>query len=220
MEGDSVNKKKKTVIVLALLLLLLAAVGGTYAYFTYEGRATNVITTGTVEIMLEEKMLVDGEEQSYPEDTITDVMPGTTRSKIPYVENVGTASCYVRAKATVKIVGADGEELPLVLENEEPVLSFDVDGETWVPAADAETGEEWYICKTVLNPAADAESSGDRVKLFSTVAFSPDMGNEYQGCTVTIDVVAQAVQVKNNEMTGDDVTTILGWPAETTVGEE
>jgi len=37
------------------------------------------------------------------------------------------------------------------------------------------------------------------------------MGNEYQNCTVSVDVSAQAVQVANN---GADVLEAKGWPAE------
>ena len=54
MEGDSVKHKKKALAMLLALVLLIAAVGGTLAMFTREARATNVITTGTVDITLTE----------------------------------------------------------------------------------------------------------------------------------------------------------------------
>ena len=39
------------------------------------------------------------------------------------------------------------------------------------------------------------------------------MGNEYQGATATVDIVAQAVQVDNN---GKTVMDAQGWPASET----
>ena len=39
------------------------------------------------------------------------------------------------------------------------------------------------------------------------------MGNEYQGATATVDIVAQAVQTANNGATVEDAT---GWPTSRT----
>ena len=55
---------------------------------------------------------------------------------------------------------------------------------------------------------------GDKVALFTEVAFAETMPNEYQDCTVEIDISAQAVQVKNNPVPEAGYTTIPGWPAE------
>ena len=41
------------------------------------------------------------------------------------------------------------------------------------------------------------------------------MGNEYQGCTVTVSIQAQAVQAKNNEIpVGGSILDVNGWPAD------
>ena len=45
--------------------------------------------------------------------------------------------------------------------------------------------------------------------IFTAVTFKPDMGNEYQNATATVDVSAQAVQTANN---GDTVMDAKGWP--------
>ena len=42
------------------------------------------------------------------------------------------------------------------------------------------------------------------------MTFNKTMGNEYQGATATVDIVAQAVQTANN---GKTVTAATGWPA-------
>lgn len=45
--------------------------------------------------------------------------------------------------------------------------------------------------------------------IFTAVTFKPDMGNEYQNATATVDVSAQAVQTANNGATAMDAK---GWP--------
>ena len=55
---------KKKLLSLALLTILLSLMAlGSAAYFTYEGRATNVITTGAVNFELEEMQLVNSREE-------------------------------------------------------------------------------------------------------------------------------------------------------------
>ena len=79
---------------LLALVLLIAAVGGTLALFTREARATNVITTGTVDITLTETgsgtpILDDNGNQTGL--AFTNIMPGTAVTKTPNIENTGTA---------------------------------------------------------------------------------------------------------------------------------
>ena len=55
--------KKKTILVAAIAVMLVAAlvVGGTLAYFTDKGNATNTFTVGNVKITLDEaKVNTDG----------------------------------------------------------------------------------------------------------------------------------------------------------------
>ena len=49
--------------------------------------------------------------------------------------------------------------------------------------------------------------------IFTSVTFNKTMGNEYQGATATVDIVAQAVQTANNGATVEDAT---GWPTSRT----
>ena len=86
---------------------------GSAAYFTSDGRATNVITTGAVNFELEEMQLVNGKEEPYPTEYITGVMPGRTVSKIPYVVAAPeTQPFYTRVRAEIKVILADGTEPP------------------------------------------------------------------------------------------------------------
>ena len=208
MEGDSVKHKKKALAMLLALVLLIAAVGGTLALFTREARATNVITTGTVDITLTETgsgtpILDDNGNQTGL--AFTNIMPGTAVTKTPNIENTGTADAYVRAIVAVTITAADGvTELPTVLRSGAPVVTFNIDGGKWVTKA----GEQYYYYNKVLTP-------GESVDLFNQVTFDPAMGNEYQGCTVTVSIQAQAVQAKNNEIpVGGSILDVNGWPAD------
>lgn len=192
-------RMKKKILTLALTTVFLSLMAlGSAAYFTAEGRATNVITTGAVEMSLQEMQLVEGEEVPYPEDTITGVMPGRTVSKIPYVVGEeATQPFYTRVKAQLTITLADGK----VAETNEYVAP-NYDEENW------SLGEDgwWYYQGQV--------KAGDKVALFTEVAFAETMPNEYQDCTVEIDISAQAVQVKNNPVPEAGYTAIPGWPAE------
>lgn len=205
MEGDSVKHKKKALAMLLALVLLIAAVGGTLALFTREARATNVITTGTVDLELTEKRLVNNREESYPVEPITNVMPGTSQSKIPYIKNAGTADLYTRVKIAVTIINDDGEALPTLLPDQRtPVVTYDIITDDWIDG-----GDGFYYYKAAIAPGADP------VKLFNQVTFAPAMGNEYQGCTVTVSIQAQAVQAKNNEIpVGGSILDVNGWPAD------
>ena len=190
---------KKKLLALALMTIFVSLLAlGSAAYFTAEGRATNVITTGAVEMDLQEMQLVDGEEVPYPDEIITGVMPGRTISKIPYVVGEeATQPFYTRVKAQLTITLADGK----VAETNEYVAP-NYDEENWILGEDG----WWYYQGQI--------KAGDKVALFTEVAFAETMPNEYQDCTVEIDISAQAVQVKNNPVPEAGYTAIPGWPAE------
>ncbi len=175
--------------VLAILAL------GTLAFFTAEGRATNVITTGTVALTLTE----EGEGEALESGTgmvFDGVMPGQVVSKQPIVANAGSEEFYARVKVDIRIVPAPGGEA-LSAELVQP----GIDTQAWLDG-----GDGWYYYVGAVAPGAE-------VSPFGTVTFAPEMGNEYQNCTVTLSIQAQAVQVKNNPMPADGtVLDVQGWP--------
>lgn len=61
----------------------------------------------------------------------------------------------------------------------------------------------YYYYKEALKPGEVT------APIFTAVTFKPEMGNEYQNATATVDVSAQAVQTANN---GDTVMDAKGWP--------
>lgn len=172
-------KKKWTIAAVLVLAVALLAVG-TWAYFTTNGTADNVITMGSVKLVLHDE---DGAGQPF---TTVSAMPGSVVDKVVYVENVGSGAFYTRVKITPEVVAANGEIIPL--DASKRLLTLDLNDSDWVPGTDG-----YYYYTGALAPQAATS------KLFNHVTFSTDMGNEYQNTTVHIYVTAEAVQTANLE---------------------
>ena len=86
--------KRKFLIlsVLAILVAILAA--NTLAYFTADTKAHNVITSGGVDIVLNEWA---NEDRTEPFEDRTGVMPGTKVTKIVEISNTGTGTTIITA---------------------------------------------------------------------------------------------------------------------------
>ncbi|MGI6029125.1 MAG: TasA family protein [Candidatus Heteroscillospira sp.] len=179
---------KKRIAAAALIVLILALFAyGTTAFINAEGRATNVITTGTIEMSLTEEgdgTPIEGGMK------FENVMPGQTLAKKPVVENTGTQDFYLRVRIDKSFENT---------ELDSAVMALDGPGDGWT-----EEGG-WYYYNSIVKP-------GDKVTVFSTVSFDARMGNEYQSAAATIAVTAQAVQAKNNAPASGNVTDVVGWP--------
>lgn len=92
--------KRKFLIlsVLALCFSLFAA--ETIAYFTADSKAHNVITTGSVQIAVQEWA---DDERTKPFEDVTGVMPETTVTKIVEIKNTGVSDAWVRVMVDKKI---------------------------------------------------------------------------------------------------------------------
>ena len=86
--------------------------------------------------------------------------------------------------------GATGEIDP-------SLIGLNIDTESWTEK------DGYYYYSKPLKPGEVT------APIFTAVTFKPDMGNEYQNATATVDVSAQAVQTANN---GDTVMATKGWP--------
>ena len=189
--------KRKLVLTSAVVLILALLAAGTFAYFTKNARATNVITTGTINIELNDSItggtaVKDGDKVTGY--TISGVMPGQPVEKIVSVTNTGTSPAWLRVKLDISVTGANGKPLDLTFGDKQDVLTFTPqmkEGKGWFLAEDG----YYYYSKPV---AADAET--ERLFQSGTLMLNPQLPNDYQGCTVTVAVQAQAVQVKNNNI--------------------
>ena len=181
--------KRKFLIlsVLAILIAILAA--NTLAYFTADTKAHNVITSGGVDIVLNEWA---NEDRTEPFEDRTGVMPGTKVTKIVEISNTGTAPVWVRAQVQLDVYGADEETLP------PEYVSLDFSETDWTYL------DGYYYYNKALKPGETT------APILSSVTFEPTMGNEYQNAAATVDISAQAVQTANN---GTSALTASGWPA-------
>lgn len=93
-------KKKILSLCLVLGLAATAIVGGTLAYFTDTDDATNVFTTGDVDIELEETFDPDNAK----------LMPGIDIEKKVNVQNVGSEDAYVRVHIAIPSMLDSGSE--------------------------------------------------------------------------------------------------------------
>lgn len=194
--------KKRILLLAAVVLCVSTFATGTLAYFTSEKKVHNVITSGAVDIEIEEWQKKGEELIPYPKEEPLKVMPGTTVSKIATIKNKDAES-YIRAKFEVIITGPDNKVMELSPETLASIVSVTVNGDQWIRKEG--DGIWWYY--------ADAVASGESTEAFFTdVIFDgPNMTNEYQNCKVEVIVKAQAVQTANNHK---DVLKAEGWPVE------
>ena len=180
-------KKKLLILSLAAICLAITAIG-TLAYFTSEGTAHNVITTGGVEIAVQEWA---DEDKQTPFEDLEGIMPGMTVTKIAEIKNTGASDAWVRVKVekNIQLQGEGKPDTGLV--------------ELTLNTADWTEKDGYYYYTKVLKPGEVT------APIFTAVTFKPDMGNEYQNATATVDVAAHAVQTANN---GDTVMDAKGWP--------
>ena len=92
--------KRKLLILSVLAICVAMLAGGTLAFFTSEDKAHNVITTGGVEITLQEWA---DEAKTTPFKDLTGVMPNTTVTKIAEIRNTGASDAWVRVKVEKNI---------------------------------------------------------------------------------------------------------------------
>ena len=185
--------KRKLLIATIVVLVFSLSVAGTFAYFTQEETAHNIITTGSIDIDLIEKAIKDGKEVDF--EDVDGVMPGMDVSKIVKVKNTCENPAYVRMSVEKSIELAKG----VTGDPDRSLITLNFNTEDWTDGGDG----YWYYNK-VLKDGWTTEP------LFTTVTFSTEMDNMYQGSTANVDVAAQAVQAANN---GDSALTAAGWPA-------
>ena len=190
---------KRKLLLIAVVIICCATLGfGSVAYFTASATAVNVITSGSIRIaIVEQQQNEDGTMAPYPEEAIP-VMPGAEVSKIVTIRNEAEQEAWVRAKVTIAVLDADGEPM----EVPERMIVLGGGDAAW-----KEKDGFFYYTKPLAG-AAETES------LFETVTFDAEaMDNTYQGCTVTVSVAAQALQVKNIPIETDGLPAPALYPA-------
>lgn len=180
---------------LKFLLIALAAIFLTYitqptlAYYSTIGKATNVVTSGDIQLIIHEKT-ADGSE--FPEEGVY-IIPGDIVSKMVTVENVCGHPFYLRVKL---VSGTNSETL-----SAEDVFKLDLNTTDWTVAED---GYIYY--NKILQPGETTPAVFTEVEIVGEQVDQHDVGS-----TLTLKVTAQAVQSENNP--ADYPWEASGWPA-------
>ena len=181
---------------LNMLLIALAAIvvtlcsQTTLAYYSTVGKATNVVTSGQIRLMIHE-YTADGSR--FPEQGVY-IIPGDIVSKKVDVENVCDHPFYLRVKL---VNGIDSEAL-----SAEDIFKVDLNEHDWTLCDDGYIYYNQILPPGQTTPAVftQVEIVGDRVD------------QNYIGKTLTLTVTAQAVQSENNP--AEFPWEASGWPAE------
>ena len=178
-----------------LLLIALAAIfmtvltQPTLAYYTTVGKATNVVTSGDIQLQIHEKT-ADGSE--FPAEGVY-IIPGDIVSKQVSVENICEQPFYLRVKV---VSGTNDETL-----SPEDCLKLDIDTNNWTEQ------DGFYYFNRILEPHETTNPLFTQVEI---VGSKVDQNNI--GSTLSLTVKAYAVQSKNNP--AEHPWDASGWPAE------
>ena len=193
-------RRKVALTAAAVAMVGTLAVGGTLAWFTDTETATNVVTLGNVDIVLNE----DGEGSDERTSGVaveggleySNIMPGDTLPKdVEIALESGSNDAYVRAQITVSgdllgLIGEDGDLSDIVTLKK---------GDTAITGWKKNDDGAWVAI--VEAPAMLEDETGKNIfKVFDTVTFAgSEITNEYANKedVLKIEVEAQAIQADN-----------------------
>lgn len=174
-------KKKLALSLAAVAMVGTLAVGGTLAWFTDTETATNVVTTGNVDIAWYENDIKITDK--YPGIDIgtseAPITPGAEYEKRAFVMNEGKNDAYIRAQFAFKV---DNKTAPLP----QGVSIKFTENTLWV---DGEDGWYYYVGKV--------DADGNTQNLIDAVVLDKSIGNSFTNKTIDIDLKAEAIQADN-----------------------
>ncbi|MBS6517264.1 MAG: SipW-dependent-type signal peptide-containing protein [Clostridium sp.] len=202
-------KKRTKLITAAVSLGALMTVGGTLAWFTDSETATNTVTTGYVDVKIEEHKPTEEEAQrggyTFEVDenntgiTYGSLTPGASIPKDPTVIYTGSVDGYVRYKVEIDMGDEAGGDTGFSRELIDK-LEFKKDGQkVELNTLVDESNDGLWIYDT------NVRSNGDKgTLLFDTVSISKEAGNEIANKSLKIVVKADAIQAANLEDKNND----------------
>lgn len=206
------KRMKKKLLALSMTAICISAVAaGTLAYYTSEVTVSqNKITSGKIEVEIAAED-GNGTHVTLPEK-LNGIMPGKTMDyDSVVVENTGTSPAWIRVQASTEIIEnnpAAENLLPSIAPDGKFVVAYTLN-QDWIDGNDG-----YYYYKYPVNPNEKTSMMIDEITINSSI------GNDYKGCTISINVSAQAVQSKNNlpddgakELNEGNCRTVRGWPA-------
>ena len=186
------NRPRLKIFVVALAAALMALIStSTHAYYTTLGKATNVVTSGNIQLIIHEKT---DQGQEFPRDGVY-VIPGDIVSKQVSIENDCEHPFYLRVKI---VYGINSTEL-----SSEDCFKLNINENDW------EFHDGWYYYKDIVEPGETTPNVFSHVEMVGS-----KIDTSYIGKTLTLTVNAQAVQSENNPITNGNTYTASGWPQE------
>ena len=183
--------KRRTLLIAVVAILFVFMTEPTVAYYATIGTATNVVTSGDIELIIHEKT-ADG--SAFPAEGVR-VIPGDVVSKVVSIENSCTHPFYLRVKL---VYGASDEAL-----SPQDCLKLNINSHSW------KLHDGWYYYTGILEPGQETPQVFSQVQIVGSQVSTGDIGK-----TLKLTVLAQAVQSENNPIQNGDTTTAAGWPAE------
>ena len=183
-------KAKSRLLLIALAAILLTVLTQpSLAYYTTIGKATNVVTSGDLKLMIHEKT-ADG--SPFPEQGVY-IIPGDIVSKQVTVENVCRHPFYLR----VKIVSSSTNQSL----NAEDCMKLDINTDHWTYV------DGYYYFNRILEPGETTQALFTQVEIVGS-----KVDQSHIGSTLSLTVNAFAVQSEHNP--ADHPWEASGWPAE------
>ena len=186
------RKIKQRFFMIAVAAIAVALMTqGTLAYYTILGMATNVVTSGNITMKIKE---TTDQGTPFPEEGVY-IMPGDVVSKVVTVENICNHPFYLRVKV---VYGIDNQVL-----SADECFSLNINGQYWTYI------DGWYYYTGIVQPGEETPYFFSNVEIIGS-----KVDTSYIGSTLSLSVVAQAVQSENNPIVDGDTSTAAGWPAE------
>jgi len=186
------GKIKIKIFVVALMAALITLMSqATLAYYSTVGKATNVVTSGNIQFIIHE---MTDRGTAFPREGVY-IVPGDIVSKEVSIESDCEHPFYLRVKI---VYGVDAKEL-----SAEDCFKLNINEEYW------ELHDGWYYYKGIVDPGETTPNVFSHVEIVGS-----KVDNRYIGKTLTLSVIAHAVQSENNPISGDDTFTASGWPKE------
>ena len=183
-------KAKARLLLIAMAAILITMLTQpTLAYYTTIGKATNVVTSGNIELAIHEKT-ADGSE--FPTNGVY-VVPGDIVSKRVSIENVCAHPFYLRIKL---VSGSTNEAL-----SAEDCLEMDIDTTNWTYQ------DGFYYFNRTLLPGETTPALFTQVEIVGE-----KVDQTHVGSMLSLTVNAYAVQSENNP--AEHPWDAAGWPAE------
>lgn len=183
--------KIKIAVVAVVAALFAFMVQPTAAYYQTVGKATNVVTSGSIQLIIHEKT---DQGTEFPAEGVY-ILPGDVVSKEVSIENDCAHPFYLRVKM---VYGTDAQDL-----SAEDCLKLNINSEHW------QLHDGWYYYKDVVNPGETTPNVFSHVEIVGSKVNTGHIGK-----VLTLTVNAQAVQSENNPITDGNTYTASGWPAE------